>query len=345
MSDLQRIAIFKVGTHTATNGESLNATAEYLKSVVDGYSPNIHESPAVIGHPKDNHPAYGWVQSLSFDDGVLYANFKDVEPNFAQMLKDKRFKKRSASFYPPNHPTNPTKGKPYLRHVGFLGAQPPAVKGLKDFTDDADCPTYEFSELSEFQTNHNNEDTPMSKEKAPTATPSNPPQSPLDKVGSGVVDFAEQQAQLAKQQKALADREAEIAEREKAFAKQQQDAKTAEFSEYCDGLIKTGQVVPAEKDAIVAVMMTLDANDKTFDFAENGTVKQKSSVEVLQDVLSRLDTTVDFSERSASDPNTADKPEHGFNTSEKDEEALHQKYLDYSEKNGVSYAEAVAHFA
>ena len=48
------------------------------------------------------------------------------------MVQAGRFKKRSASFYPPQAPNNPTPGKWYLRHVAFLGAQPPAVAGLKD---------------------------------------------------------------------------------------------------------------------------------------------------------------------------------------------------------------------
>ena len=37
----------------------------------------------------------------------------------------------SASFYLPDSPSNPKPGVLYLRHVGFLGAQPPSVKGLK----------------------------------------------------------------------------------------------------------------------------------------------------------------------------------------------------------------------
>ena len=46
------------------------------------------------------------------------------------MVRAGRFKKVSASFYTPDSPHNPVPGVYYLRHVGFLGAQPPAVKGL-----------------------------------------------------------------------------------------------------------------------------------------------------------------------------------------------------------------------
>lgn len=323
---LKNIAIFKVGKHTATNGETLNATADYLRSVASNYDKNNHQAPAVIGHPKDNAPAYAWVTSLNFDesDNTLYADFEQVEPQFQQMLKDGRFKKRSASFYPPKHPSNPTKDKPYLRHVGFLGAMPPSVKGLKDFSDDdKDCITFEFSEFTNF--NQSNEDNPMPKDKENAPTGENPE----------TIDFAEKQ-------KALDEREKAIADREKAFAEKEKQAKEQNFSEYCDGLIKTGQVVPAEKSAIIEVMMTLDGSEKTFDFAEDGKVTQKSSVEVLKGVLGRLEKTVDFSEHSASDPNTANKPQHGFNTDNDDE--LDKQIRDFAEEQGISYVEAVMQF-
>lgn len=335
MTTLKRIAIFRTGTYTSTDGRELNATPEYLRSVVAGYNPTAHESPAVIGHPKDNHPAYGWVQSLSFNeaDGVLYADFADVDPQFATMLQNKRFKKRSSSFYPPNHPSNPTQGKPYLRHVGFLGAQPPAVKGLPDFSDDADCPTFEFAELSK-DTNEPepNEDDPMSDKN----------QKPTQPAAAPTQDFAEQQANLEAKEKALEAKEAAIAKREADHAQQLQDIKAQNFGEYADSMIKTGQIAPAEKDAIVSVMLDLDSSDNTFDFAENGTATKKSSVDVVKDLLARLPATVDFSERTATDPNAAITPNHDFNPDHDAE--MDKEIQDFAEANGITYAEAAVRF-
>jgi hypothetical protein len=76
----------------------------------------------VVGHPKDNAPAYGWVESLKRDGEVLWAKLKDIVPEFREWLDKKLYKKRSISLYPDGS----------LRHVGFLGAVPPAVKGLPD---------------------------------------------------------------------------------------------------------------------------------------------------------------------------------------------------------------------
>ena len=63
-------------------------------------------------------------------------------------MRDGKYKKISAAFYRPEHASNPSPGAFYLRHVGFLGAQPPIVKGLPtvQFADEADYDTVEFSE-------------------------------------------------------------------------------------------------------------------------------------------------------------------------------------------------------
>ncbi|WP_230660479.1 hypothetical protein [Psychrobacter sp. I-STPA10] len=343
---MPNIAIFKIGNHTSTDGNKMSVSADMLKAVAKNYQANTHEAPAVIGHPKDNHPAYAWVESLSFDesDGVLYANFKDVEPQFAQMLKDKRFKKRSASFYPPNHPSNPTPDMPYLRHVGFLGAQPPAIKGLKDFTELGDvinCSVYEFSEFDIQQpSSPNQQDTLMSDN---TTNPDKTTNTPKD-TNPAIELAVEKQKKLEAKEQELAAKEAAIAQREADFAKKEAAIKTQNFSDFADGLITKGQLMPAEKDALVAVMLDLDSTPKTFDFAENGVVNKKTSVDVLQNVLSRLPVTIDFSEHTGDDPNTAARPQYQFATGMNDDE-LDKQIQDYANSEGISYAEAALSFA
>lgn len=113
------------------------ATAEYteamLRAAVDAYDPALHPAPIVVGHPHDNHPAYGWVGGLSLDDkGFVVAEPSDVNADFAELVQKRAYRTRSASWYLPDAPSNPKPGSLYLRHVGFLGAQPPAIKGLKD---------------------------------------------------------------------------------------------------------------------------------------------------------------------------------------------------------------------
>ena len=130
--------IFKTGKHTSEQGDGLTFTEADLNDIASGYNRELHDAPIVVGHPKGDAPAYGWVASLSVSNGRLVAEPVDLDPAFSDLVKDKKFKARSAAFYKPDHPNNPMPGKWYLRHVGFLGAQAPAVKGLKavEFADD-----------------------------------------------------------------------------------------------------------------------------------------------------------------------------------------------------------------
>jgi hypothetical protein len=119
------IEIFRAGDYR-DKGKSL-ITREDLDRVVRSYDPSYHEAPICIGHPKDNLPAFGWIDRLSLDGDTLLAQEKDVDPKFDEARKAKAYKKRSAAFY------LGADGKiSGLRHVAYLGAQPPEVKGLRD---------------------------------------------------------------------------------------------------------------------------------------------------------------------------------------------------------------------
>jgi len=131
------ISVFKTGTHTDAAGNTRQWTREDLDAIVKNYDPTKYEAPAVIGHPETNSPAWAWMESLKREGDLLWAKMKDVVPEFAEMLKKKMFKNRSISLYPDLR----------LRHVGFLGATPPAVKGLPDFkfNDELNVLVYEFA--------------------------------------------------------------------------------------------------------------------------------------------------------------------------------------------------------
>jgi hypothetical protein len=123
--------IFKSGTWKDSEGREKTWTDSDLDTIVAKYDPS-DPAPVVIGHPKDNAPAWGWIAALKRQGDTLLAQAKDLVPEFVDMLKRKLFRKRSMSVYPDLR----------LRHVGFLGAMPPAVKGLADI---------EFSEGGPFR--------------------------------------------------------------------------------------------------------------------------------------------------------------------------------------------------
>ena len=119
------IEIFRAGDYR-DKGKGL-VTREDLNRVVASYDPSFHEAPVTVGHPADNLPAFGWIGSLALQGDVLVAKEQQVDPQFNELRQAGRYKKRSASFY------TGIDGKiSGLRHVAYLGAQPPEVKGLRD---------------------------------------------------------------------------------------------------------------------------------------------------------------------------------------------------------------------
>lgn len=146
---MQQIHIFKAGQQTASSGQTLVFTQADLEATAAAYNPDLHEAPLVVGHPEDDDPAYGWVAQLKAQANGLFAIPTQVNADFEELVKTGAFKKVSASFYPPQHPNNPTPGVYALRHVGFLGAQPPAVKGLKptQFADAQDAEPFVEMEI------------------------------------------------------------------------------------------------------------------------------------------------------------------------------------------------------
>jgi hypothetical protein len=145
---MKQLHIFRAGIHQPMQGGAIEFREADLAATAAAYDPAFGEAPIVVGHPKLDAPAYGWVRALRAEGGDLVAEPHQVEPAFAEMVAAGRFKKISASFYAPQHPSNPKPGSYYLKHVGFLGAAAPAVKGLRDVAfaaDEADVITLEFA--------------------------------------------------------------------------------------------------------------------------------------------------------------------------------------------------------
>lgn len=128
--ELKTFQIFRSGTHVAMNGTKINFSDQDLKKTVDAYKQTVWSAPLVIGHPIADHaPSHGDVVRMFVDGSALYAE-AEVDGELIDLVRAGRYTNRSASFYHPDQANNPVPGTYYLRHVGFLGGQPPAVKGM-----------------------------------------------------------------------------------------------------------------------------------------------------------------------------------------------------------------------
>lgn len=114
------IEVFRAGTHTDSAGVTRAWSAEDLDQVVHNHQPGT-EAPLVIGHPTTDAPAWGWTSALRRDGDSLQMRVRDVHPEFAESVREGRYRKRSVKL---------AKGPRgwELIHVGFLGAAAPALR-------------------------------------------------------------------------------------------------------------------------------------------------------------------------------------------------------------------------
>ena len=119
MKTLNRVHILKPDP-------KVGITPAHVQGLANEYKKNGQLAPVVIGHPEsDAEPAWGWVEKLysegEGDEINLYSDL-DVTDEFYQLLRERRFSERSVAFFD---------REPYqLRHLAFLGAVPPRIKGL-----------------------------------------------------------------------------------------------------------------------------------------------------------------------------------------------------------------------
>lgn len=289
------------------------------------YDPAKREAPLTVGHPLHNLPAYGWVKQLTRTaSGALAMTTRQVEPQFAEMVQAGRFKKRSASFYPPQSPNNPTPGRWYLRHVAFLGAQPPAVAGLKDinFSQDDAGGAVCFSEPA---TADHPQEHDMSKELEEKLAKA---QKDLEAANAAT---AAAKAQAADATKKAAEASAQAA----SFAEKARAVRKAGFVTFAEAQVKAGTLLPKDKDMAVATLDAL-ADVQPVQFAEGDTTRKVSPAQWLQDLIAASKPHVSFGEFAGGSAATA-----GAVKGKTDAEIDQAAKAWMATHKGVNYAEAL----
>ncbi|WP_427833166.1 peptidase [Actinobacillus pleuropneumoniae] len=286
---LTKMPIMKLGTHTAMDGRAISFTTDMLNDIAGSYDPQLSESPIVIGHPTLTAPAYGWVKQTSVEDGTLYAHVGQVDAAFAEAVNEGRYKKRSASIFLPDTPGNPKPGHYYLRHIGFLGAVPPAVKGLADvnFAQNVEGENafvdFAFDELSEKNNSTDIKENIMDKTKEQEAA-----EKQAQEIAKREADFAAREAALKEREEKIKAAEAEKAKAEKAL-------KQKEATDFAEQMVKDGKVFPAQKAALIEVLVANAA--QPISFSDGSQTVSKSALDVIKEIITQK--PLDFAEKSA----------------------------------------------
>ena len=227
------IDIFASGTHTDAGGHTRTWSTADLDTVVNSFDEAKRRVPLVLGHPKTDAPAWGWVQELRRVGPKLQASFRQVPEALKTAVEQGRYKNISIRV-----------GRDgALRHVGMLGAAQPSVPGLApvEFADAEDDATYEYS----FQTEgtHVNEEQLKAK-------------------------IAELEAKVAELEKKLATAEADKEKIEADFAEFKDGQVKATRTTRVDQLIKDGKILPAERSTHLNFAEAIAGSGQEMDFAE-----------------------------------------------------------------------------
>lgn len=365
---MEWIEIFRAGKHTSSNGVTATYGVDFIQAVADNYNANVgtHLAPLTLGHkPKSGDPAQAWFKSLRVNGDILEGELQDVNPDFSTT----QYKKVSSSFFLPDSPSNPTPGYPNLRHVAALGAETPAVAGLRniEFSEDS-TGVVEFADglstqlglfrsirewiVSKFGVADADQAVPASEVEwlntlntidqvdeaveAATGTDSTdtstvaPAFSAADPAAQATADFAAREA-------ALVEREAEFAAREAALH-------DAECLNFCDGLVSSGQLRPCDKAAAKSILASLYKVGEAVDFAES----TMPAADAFKQFLKNLPKLVEFGEVAAEDyapTNTVADfvAAPGYEVDESGS-ALRAKIAQLAEANGLTFADAATRY-
>ncbi len=256
-------------------GKAHTFTEEDLKSIAKAY-PKQEKAPLVLGHPKTDDPAYGWIDSVSLEGNTLYADVS-VAPELKEMVAEGRYKHKSVALRPDNS----------IRHLGILGAAPPGVKGLGELSFGEEDNTFNEFSLKE---DKGEEGSTMANTQE------------LQELQLQLKTLQEEAAKL-KEQLEAASKEKE--ETEKEFAEFKAQVKTKDRVNRMNALIEKGKVLPGEKDKLLAYAEHLESSSGELEFSEGSkTVKQSLAESFWTDLENRSDKGLlrEFSEPSREEP-------------------------------------------
>ncbi|MEW5745274.1 MAG: hypothetical protein AB1805_07560 [Nitrospirota bacterium] len=353
---VKKVPIFRAGVHVDSNGNRREWTVDDLDSMVKNFDLSEFIPAIVVGHPKVEDPRYGDFDAVYREGKTLFADV-DVIPEMHDAWKKGLYPERSVRIVKLDD------GTYKIRHLGLLGAHPPAVTGLPrvEFSaEDGEEVIIDFSEyrfpvvgrvlrrLREFYiekfgveeadrivNEYELEDLQrVEPEAVSSAAFSEPTQGggdmPTQREQELEQQLAEERRKSADFSEKLKQKDAEVATANQKTTVLLAENRKKEFSSFCEGLRNEGKLPPAVMPKVLDFMEILSGVE-TFDFAEGDGKKAAKPVEMFKEFLSGLGKVIEFGEH-------ATKTKVG-DAGNKDREAL---ISDFMEKNkDASYKEAV----
>lgn len=305
----KKIKMLKPGTFTAMNGQSYSFSEQDLRATAAAYDPTLFAAPIVKGHPEHDAPAYGRIYAAEFAEGCLVGTPGKVDPAFAEEVNSGRFDNVSLSLYPPDHPSNPVPGVFYPRHLGFLGAMPPAVKGMGQVSlSENEEGIISFSEMNMVAPSNSKETKHMAvKDRASFCGDCGDhvciPCCPVDAITmtaekGAVIDPAKCTVCYKCIDACRMMCDPVYGMQVANYAEKEQEVLKADNVAFADKLIAAGKLLPARKPAIVALLNQLGSGD-SIEFGEGEARVTATSLDTFKQFLESGPKVIEFGELGA----------------------------------------------
>lgn len=318
------IEIASPGKRRALNGAEFEFTPAILAELAE-YDPAVFEAPIVLGHPKLDDPAFGWLGSASIDpaSGKLTGVPSTLAPEFAEAVQARRYSKISPAIYLPDSPNNPRPGKHTLKHIGFFGAHAVADKGLRPYqfaADEAGVLAFGDWEDGMVATLFRNVREWLLTQFGPDTADKVVPGHAVDFLqqsaaqeqccddqppSDGLQAFAQTQARpRAKATMSAATQPANFAEREAAIARREAELNAKEHAaeqrrclDFAEKLSEEGRLLPRDKAGFAAFMASIpSAGAAPLEFGEGDAAQSIAPSAWFEAFAKALPKRVDFGE-------------------------------------------------
>jgi hypothetical protein len=244
MSGKYEIEVFRVGP--SSRGITTAEVDQAISNYADG------QAPLVFGHPKNDDPAHGWVESIRREGAKVFATLRDVSQEAIDKVKAKAFANRSIAFWHPDHSSNPKAGEWGFRHLGLLGAASPGIPGMPALSFSADDTAIEGNEAPEPA-------VIFAEETTPTVTVTEPKGAPKVELTQEQFDALEAEN---KRLKDAAD----------ARTKADDEARKAANTAFVDKMVTEGRLLPGHKAVFAELFNRLPVDEVQFDADTKGTL-------------------------------------------------------------------------
>lgn len=265
-----KLELARVGLHR--NG--LPLTKKDLEDAVKNFKDT---RPVAIGHIKTgNEPKYGDVKTLEINNDVLIGDV-DLHQDAEKLYNDGKFNKWSSGFK-----KNSQIGT-YFHHLALLGAEPPAIEGLKQVAfSDVECDV--FTETN-YKTESNTDKTFSDDNKGGKNN-----MNELEEAKKKIAELEEEKKKSEEQLKNFSD-ELGAVRAEKIKVKRDDLEKSLQ-----------GKLPKEQIDIVLGFSDKIEA-DKSYDFSDN---KKRDYYEMMKNVFENIPQMVqegaqDFSDNSGSE--------------------------------------------